>query len=128
MSLIDPGVYGNQPVGDQNGLVVATLGRANEFPWCLATDVAMDPPAAAAFVAANNLPACPVPTKVCSTESPEGGATPAPCWSTDRMDRWAIRGAINAGLAVFTYVESLESGLSKGIPPKPTYDACEQLQ
>jgi mono/diheme cytochrome c family protein len=129
LSLIDPGVYGSQPAGDQNGLV-GTLGIKNAFPWCIATDEAIDTStaaAAAAYVAANNLPACPIAVKVCPTTSPDGGGTP-PCWSADRMDQWAIRGAINAGLAVFTYVEGLVSGLAKGTPPKPTYDACEQLQ
>jgi hypothetical protein len=42
---------------------------------------------------------------------------------TDAND-WATRGAINAGLAVFLYVD----GLSKGtIVPKPPYNQCERI-
>jgi mono/diheme cytochrome c family protein len=36
---------------------------------------------------------------------------------------WATRGAINAGLAVFLYLDQL----SKGLQPKPLYNQCELL-
>jgi mono/diheme cytochrome c family protein len=39
------------------------------------------------------------------------------------VNNWATRGAINAGLAVFTYVDQL----SKGLNPKPPYNQCESL-
>ena len=39
------------------------------------------------------------------------------------VNNWATRGAINAGLAVFTYVDQL----SKGLNPKPPYDQCASL-
>jgi mono/diheme cytochrome c family protein len=37
-------------------------------------------------------------------------------------ENWAVRGAINAGLAVFLYVKSLET-----MNPPPDYNQCEQL-
>ena len=39
-------------------------------------------------------------------------------------NKWAIRGAINAGMSVFLYIDQLEKG---GITPKPTFNHCEQL-
>jgi hypothetical protein len=38
--------------------------------------------------------------------------------------KWAARGAINAGAAVFLYLDQLERGLIK---PTPFYTQCEQL-
>ncbi|HEY4184380.1 MAG TPA: hypothetical protein VGP07_04890 [Polyangia bacterium] len=39
-------------------------------------------------------------------------------------NRWATRGAVNAGLAVFTYLDQLERG---NVQPKPQYNRCELL-
>ena len=39
-------------------------------------------------------------------------------------DKWATRGAINAGLAVFLYLDQLSKGL---IQAKPLYNQCELL-
>ena len=44
-------------------------------------------------------------------------------WTPDDVERWTVRGAINAGLAVFLYLQQLE-----GHDPQPTYDSCELLQ
>jgi hypothetical protein len=38
--------------------------------------------------------------------------------------KWAVRGAINAGLAVYVYLTQLESGQ---VTPLPPYDQCESL-
>jgi mono/diheme cytochrome c family protein len=48
---------------------------------------------------------------------------------TQRFDladvrRWAIRGAVNAGLAVYLYLDQLERG---SITPSPPFNRCEQL-
>jgi hypothetical protein len=40
------------------------------------------------------------------------------------VSQWALRGAINAGLAVFLYLDSITRG---GATPQPAYDQCEQL-
>jgi len=39
-------------------------------------------------------------------------------------DRWATRAAVNAGLAVFLYLDQLERG---AVHPQPLYNHCEQL-
>jgi hypothetical protein len=54
-----------------------------------------------------------------STKDPNTGVTD---YSDAR--KWAARGAINAALAVFLYVDQLEKGQ---VAPKPPYDQCEQL-
>jgi mono/diheme cytochrome c family protein len=133
-ALIDPGVYaaaksGQNPVGDETGATQKALTAGNNFPWCVAPDIggASDLPGVTSYLAANNVPVCPVPMAgQCPAEPPDGGGTPQ-CWSSDRIDQWASRGAINAGLAVFTYVEALENNLSQGLPANPTYDQCQQL-
>ncbi len=43
-------------------------------------------------------------------------------FTADDAEKWAVRGAINAGLAVFLYVQSLEK-----MNPPPDYNQCEQL-
>jgi mono/diheme cytochrome c family protein len=40
------------------------------------------------------------------------------------IDQWATRGAINAGLAVFLYLQDLASGKTTALPP---YNQCEKL-
>ncbi|MDP8998572.1 MAG: hypothetical protein M3O46_00490, partial [Myxococcota bacterium] len=124
--LIDPGAYGQVSAGNQNGKVDATLTASNLLPWCVATDPpgAKNYSAEQAFATVNSFPVCPV-TLPCATSAPDGG--PATCWSADRMDQWATRGAINAGLAVYTYVDGLVRDLSQGKAPKPTYDQCDKL-
>jgi hypothetical protein len=46
------------------------------------------------------------------------------CWGPNEADRWATRGAINAGFAVFLYLDQLTKGV---VPRLPDYDQCEQL-
>ncbi len=90
------------PVGNDRGGTDPGLQPDNLWPWCAyATSGSL--PA--------NLPACP-PAIVTAANS----VTP------DEADAWAVRGAINAGLGVFTYVESLETR-----DPPPDYNQCEQL-
>lgn len=45
-------------------------------------------------------------------------------YSYPDADKWATRGAINAGLAVFMYLDQLERG---NVHPRPQYNHCEQL-
>jgi hypothetical protein len=42
----------------------------------------------------------------------------------DDMNRWAIRGAANAGLAVFLYLKDLESCK---VMPTPAYNQCDKI-
>jgi len=82
----------------------------------------------------NLIPYC--PTELFATSTSSTGVT-TPKWQlafsydpiagqnvyTDAND-WAIRGAINAGLAVFLYVDQLSKGI---ITPKPPYSQCELI-
>ncbi len=43
-------------------------------------------------------------------------------FTADDAEQWVVRGAINAGLAVFLYVKSLEK-----MNPPPDYNQCAQL-
>jgi hypothetical protein len=40
------------------------------------------------------------------------------------IENWATRGAINAGLAVFLFLQEFERGT---ITPKPLFNQCEKL-
>ena len=40
------------------------------------------------------------------------------------VERWSLRGAANAGIAVFLYLDQLEKGEVKPLPP---YNKCEEL-
>ena len=107
-------------VGDGYGGVDPTLDGNNVWPWCVDdTGVTGDQ---AAWIAGNALPVCPSTVKsashACATQQP--GAT---CFGDDDANRWAVRGAINAGMSVFLYVQSIEDS-----GPAPDYDQCEQLK
>jgi hypothetical protein len=87
------------PTAPVGGNTAMTLAADNVWPWC-----EYDPTKPG--------PAC-----------PPGINTAANEFSTTDEEAWIVRGAINAGLAVFLYVESLEAMNS----PPPDYDQCEQL-
>jgi hypothetical protein len=42
----------------------------------------------------------------------------------EEAERWAVRGAMNAGMSVFVYLDALSKGQVK---PKPKYNRCEEL-
>ena len=110
---------GGVPVGDGRGGVDSTLSATNVWPWCIDDSTATA--TQSAWIAANVLPTCPASVKTashaCATQQP--GAT---CFGDDDANRWAVRGAINAGFGVFLYVQSLE-----GTGPAPDYDQCTLL-
>ena len=47
-----------------------------------------------------------------------------PGGTNEDLYNWANRGAINAGLAVFLYLDQV---VVNGLQPKPSYDQCELL-
>ena len=79
-------------------------------------------PAQAGWIQTAALPICPPSVKqashACATAQP--GAT---CFGNDDANRWAVRGAINAGFSVFLYVQSLETS-----GPAPDYNQCTLLK
>jgi mono/diheme cytochrome c family protein len=95
----------------QTGCVTANL-----WPWCVDTSGATA--ADVAMVNTNGWPVCPPSVLALAAACPTGDS----CVSTATANSWAVRGAINAGLSVFTYVESIEN-----TTPPPDYDECNEL-
>ncbi len=105
---IDPSTYpSGAPVGNAAGGIDAGLVADNQWPWC----VVLNGTLSASDAAAHNWPLCP------------GATSGITYWVTADANQWAIRGAINAGQAVFLYVEGLEAKSA----PDPDYDQCELL-
>jgi mono/diheme cytochrome c family protein len=105
-NLIRRDVYLNyakdHPEARIGGNASQSLDDDNYWPWCEGDH---------ATAQASQQPEC-----------PPGFADGANSFSYDEAQDWAVRGAINAGLAVFSYVRSLE----KSDPPAD-YNQCEQL-
>jgi len=96
------------PVGDQRGQVVAGIKSDNTFPWCIdRAQPAINASELEAFALANNVPLC--PTSWIKAEDEEA------------RQRWIDRGAINAGLSVFVYLDKFIKGEISHV----TYDQCE---
>jgi hypothetical protein len=117
----------NTPVGDQNGNIAASLQPDNIMPWCLIrpTDasqaVIADQYVLANAVGGVPLPYCPTSLLSDGYQMLQGGG---PDGTINDLQDWATRGAINAGLAVFLYLDQV---VAHGLQPKPAYDHCEQL-
>ena len=137
------------PVMDQRGHVVNGIAADNVFPICvrqptdaaqakIADDWVNANPVRTPEGPANKIPYCPkelFATKA-FVDSVSGQTTNVPKWalpqsvvsgnpSFDGAIRWADRGAINAGLAVFLYVDQLSKGL---IQPQVPYNQCALLK
>jgi len=123
----------DQPVVDQHGNVVTGITETNYFPWCLrkpSDDAALA--AADQWLASHHsangktIPYCPaLDSQNRRYIDPGNGFTGGDArLSFDVLNRWAVRGAINAGLMVFEYLDQLASGARS---PTPAYDQCEQL-
>jgi hypothetical protein len=46
-------------------------------------------------------------------------------WNEERGKQWALRGAMNAGLAVFSYLDAIAKGKIK---PALQYNECSKLK
>ncbi len=118
------------PVLNQRGEIVHGVSADNLFPVCIKKP--SDPAelaAADAFLAAQvvRVPYCPAELfgengrwKLASIPDPD---IPGRRILTDAR-RWALRGAINAALSVFLYLDGIERGL---VTPRPAFNQCEQL-
>jgi mono/diheme cytochrome c family protein len=113
------------PVGDQHGNVVSGISAENTAPWCVV--VSRDPSENAAETRAlaeiekalgRALPRCPTEFLDDFTSATTNELT------LEEGEKWAMRGAANAGLAVFYYLEALAKGELK---PQPSFDKCEEL-
>jgi hypothetical protein len=117
--LIDPDSYltHGSLVGNVAGGVDPKLTPDNLWPWCIAPYLGTTTEtttAVAQYAMSHDLPICPVDSH---------GAAVTTSWSTADAQRWADRGAISAGVAVFLYVRSLEDKTD----PDPDYNQCELL-
>jgi hypothetical protein len=107
-------------VGNQTAGVDATLEPNNEWPWCVDATSQFATPA---WLAANpGLPLCPASVSAAAAACKVPPA-PAYCIGNDAANAWAVRGAINAGLAVYLYAESIEN-----TGPAPDYNQCSLLK
>jgi hypothetical protein len=75
------------------------------------------------WIAANQLPVCPSSVLTVSQSCTSPTASVASCFGNDAANKWAVRGAINAGMSVFLYVQSIETS-----GPAPDYDQCALLK
>ncbi|HXX70450.1 MAG TPA: hypothetical protein VEK07_24930 [Polyangiaceae bacterium] len=107
------------PVGNQQGGVDATLLATNEWPWCL--DLTAASSVQVEYYASINAPVC--PSSVVTLSHACATNTGPNCFASPSANQWAVRGAINAGMAVFMYVSSVlePSG------PAPDYNQCNLL-
>ncbi|MDX2054742.1 MAG: hypothetical protein SFV15_20235 [Polyangiaceae bacterium] len=128
VNLYDRAAYpSSAPVGTHDAQVVSGVSASNRLPWCLragtnTTDEALQAYADSHPIGGKPLPIC--PPQMFQDISVMGGATVSPIWTEERITSWARRGAINAGLAVFAYVDAVARGTAL---PKPGYDQCESL-
>jgi mono/diheme cytochrome c family protein len=130
---------------DQRGRVATGIAADNLFPMCVekpadATTLAKADALLASLRGGGFLvpPYCAPELLADKTVTDDGGnVTKTKKWRLttsvtkdgngivfDDANRWAIRGAINAGVAVFLYVDGLARGQ---ITPKPPYNQCERL-
>jgi len=118
------------PVLDHRGQIAHGVSADNLFPLCLRAPA--DPTERAfadAFLAAQ-----PVRVPYCPAELFAGNdryrlrSIPDPDIPGRRVlidaRRWALRGAVNAALSVFLYLDAIERGI---VTPKPAFNQCEQL-
>jgi hypothetical protein len=111
------------PVGNDKGQIETGIQPDNLFPWCLRTPSSAAQLSKAQAHAMTHplggrpLPFCP------ESIVPRSGASPPPgYWGGRELDAWSTRGAINAGFAVFLYLDDL---MKRGGVPRPRYDQCE---
>jgi hypothetical protein len=139
-ALVDPTLYpAGVPVGNELGGVDSTLeaptasSKGNLWPWCV--DDTSATPAQNTWIQSNNYPICPCNVKLMGGAGCQAGvgvpdvsscvpsAQVGACYDTATGNTWSVRGAINAGMSVFLYVQSIETS-----GPAPDYDQCTLLK
>jgi hypothetical protein len=112
------------PVGDQDGQVQVGVQPTNTAPWCIAkpgnadTRTRVETEWAAHAGAEQQPPYCPDGYVL------DAQSMPANVFSDGDIDRWATRGAMNAGMSVFLYLDALAKGQKQRVV---LYDHCENL-
>lgn len=128
--------YGRAPypvdavVGDHTGHVVTGVHDDNRFPWCVIapTDPAELTAARAVKLDGGPLPFCPdallAPDNRWKNNQDYRAESGDQHDNRDDLNKWAKAGAVNAGQAVFLYLQQL---IEQNLTPKPRYDQCEKL-
>jgi mono/diheme cytochrome c family protein len=128
------------PVGGSNGAQSNGLTPENSWPWCLygSPPVADQTSYQAKFghgfpmcpssgpdsvLLANHSDPSPDPQKVFGVADGDPKFPPS-VRAEDAVAEWAARGAANAGIAVYYWLDALARGQVK---PTPGFDHCEQL-
>jgi hypothetical protein len=138
-SLFDAKLYpSNAPVGNDQGgldpcLVLPTAdgvgnnpacktssSTGNLWPWCVdptwdSNAKAIDPQTIPSELVPYECP----PEVIKATQDCGGNSPPDSCFGNEDANRWAVRGAINAGMSVFHYVQSIETS-----EPPTDYNVC----
>jgi mono/diheme cytochrome c family protein len=119
---------GGTTVGDENAKIVSVSSDNKqtwpEWPWCLDASAALQAPVPP------GLPVCPAAVSKadvqCLANSQAQPVVPCPVGFFDNAaaNKWAVRGAMNAGFSVYMYLKSLETMAN----PPPDYNQCELLQ
>lgn len=121
----------------EGGRKVAGLSPSNISPWCV---IPPSPQSGAGRVSIERfpdylqrtglqLPMC--PAEILADDAPGRILFPKALpdgtviTGDDDVERWAIRGAMNAGMSVFVYLDAISRGL---IQPKPAYNRCQDLK
>jgi hypothetical protein len=109
-------------VGDHRGAVTTGIQPANLAPWCVRTPNDEATQAQLAQLQAARTPAQgPIP--IC----PDAWLTDAnKIKDADFLD-WSLRAAMNAGFAVFLYLDKLSRDALAGKGPPTAFDHCEEL-
>ena len=114
-TLIAPSAYpANTAVGNEASTQDPSLRTRNLWPWCVDDRKA---PAPDQTAIAKHVPVCPPSVLQVSDACPAGS-----CLTTDDANQWAVRGGVNAGMAVFLYLRSIENS-----GPPPDFDQCNLL-
>ncbi len=106
-------------IGNSSGGVDPSLDASNEWPWCVDDNLAA--PNLKPAIEQSGLPMCPAAVSSTAETGCEQSNSPN-CFGNDQANAWAVRGAINAGFSVFTYVRSIEN-----TGPLPDYNQCNLL-
>jgi hypothetical protein len=128
-----PEKYGANPVANHRGQVISEgIAPDNYFPWCIRQPdndqdkAAIDDWIGNHLANAKALPYCPATDKDGNqyVSRASGGITGDAHLDREQLVRWTVRGAVNAGLVTYVYLNQLASG---DLAPTPAYDHCEEL-
>jgi len=118
----------NTAIGNQKGQIVPSLQSDNTMPWCLLKPTNSSLISIAEQYVVDNavngtpLPLCPDSLTTGNYQMQQTASDPGS--ANNDLQNWATRGAINAGIAVFSYLDQV---VAHGLNPQPAYDHCELL-